>query len=160
MLLFWQYLTLSSSLTFRLVLTDQRPTNKVLYDNDHVIAEGFDLKDFIYNYFSDPQGFLRFQIRNNKSGAFDETLQIRGDPRNQNLSFALESFAHVKEPDTTEDKFFCRQNTSENLRHLIALCHNTIRMRNLTEEEREQLQQFKNERRGECNSLRKQVCEF
>lgn len=138
-------------------LAIQRPAIKVLYDSDYAISEGFDLLDFEYGYYDD---FAMFETRNNKSDVFADEMRIKGDLRKQNLSFALEAYPYIKETDLSDSKIFCRKNTSESMRHLILHCANTIRMRNLTNEEKEQLQQFKNERKGKLHKLRILICRF
>lgn len=42
----------------------------------------------------------------------------------------------------------CEKNSSKDLRHLIDHCHGNLTLRSLTDKEREQLQEYKNQQKG------------
>ena len=114
--------------------------NKLLFDDEYIFSESFDVSSVTYSYptngapfqfsFSaqpnsqDPSGGVTF-----KDKAFEES----------DLSFAMES-AWVNEET-------CKQNASEKLQELIDSCENVI-LRELTKEEKKQMEEFKQEQQS------------
>ena len=140
-------LTLDSNFLYRTVSGDLPPPEiKMLYDSDHVIAEGPDAAHIGYIDFGDRMGF-QFQSssedRNRKS--------IFVNLKESNISFAVDSFASDQSPNDPQDVetiAFCVLNTSEKLKHLIRRCEGKVRLRPLTDEELRQLQQYKVDQKG------------
>lgn len=120
-------------------------TTKILYGSGYVVAENFDARVVTY-YHKD--GDLVFETKNNNSMVhLDEFMKIKGDElKKLNASFAVVSFAY--KPTDKRDNEFCRQQSSEKLRNLIASCHNKIILRELTEDEERRIQQYKEEQAG------------
>lgn len=115
------------------------PAMKILFDgeSDIFVAEGFDVPRIEYRILGDT---LFFKTKNNSTLGF-EFMVFKTEARRK--SFAVENFLEAPDYDYLDQKF-CHENSSENLRGLIAACFNQIRARNLTEEERKQLQKLKN----------------
>lgn len=66
---------------------------------------------------------------------------LRGDLKGE--SFAIESY--YREPDFDSDKHLCKKNSEKQMSHLISNCFGNLYIRSLTEDERAQLQQYKDE---------------
>ena len=71
---------------------------------------------------------------------------LNGSFKNESWSLAVESFDYA--PDDKPDEVFCVNNSDELFRSFIYICKGHIRVRNLTEEEQNQMQQFKDEQGG------------
>ena len=74
-------------------------------------------------------------------------MHLNGDLRKQNLAFAIDYFP--RGPGFNWKDLICERNSDERLRHLIEHCHGNTTMRSLTDEERMQIQDYKNEQKGE-----------
>lgn len=130
-------LTTLSSLVFADLSS---PAVKILFDGGLVIGEGFDAREIHYREQDDK---LIFETRNNNTKAIIEYMFLKKkDAKKQ--SFAVENFPYASDYNPNEPNTeFCLENTSENLRDLIESCRYQIRLRDLTEEERKQLQKLK-----------------
>lgn len=119
------------------------PTLKMLYDNDHVISESFDARILRYNYYTQKMTFF---TQNNNSMGLTDLLMLNGSFKNESWSFAVENFNYTQDEKPSKD--FCVNNSDETFRSIIYICFGNIRIRNLTEGERNQMQKFKDEQEG------------
>lgn len=132
------------------MFADQSPdVYTYLYDSDFVIAEAYGRLRMVYSY-NKANDELSFLTRNHTVKYYfrtDEevmTLVTPGqDFKNQNLSFAVEFSADAAD---------CRERSSPNLRHLIKSCTKRTAIRELTEQEKAKLQDYKAEQKGEFSS--------
>lgn len=115
---------------------------KLLYyadgHSDYVIGESNDFRKIVYRY-----AYNRTQFSvSDKSAIASESdmMSLSGDLRKQNVSFAVVSYASEEH---RRNKDFCIDNTDKHLWHLIDFCHGRIALRNLTEQEAQQLFEFK-----------------
>lgn len=96
------------------------------------------------HYMSGPS-HVTFRLHNNNTKYILETMELKGIAKTKR--YAVESFLYSANFDRhapNQDRF-CHENSSANLRSLIKSCEFQIRVRNLNEEERKQLQSFKNQ---------------
>lgn len=121
------------------------PTAKILYDSDgdYAISESYDARILRYEYEGD---LLIVQVKTNNTNYISEFMHLRRNEfKKQNFSFAIEAYEETeKEPGQT----FCRQESSEGLRHLIDKCYAKIVLRDLSQEERKQISEFKENEKG------------
>ena len=120
------------------------PTSRTLYDEDHLISEAFDARILRYNYNSQQ---LIFFTQNNNTKQLTEFLILKGNFKNESHSFAVENFDYA--PNEESDEEFCVNSSAEQFRGMIYLCRGKILIRDLTEEERNRTEEFKNEQQGE-----------
>lgn len=135
-----------------LVFADQSDNYTYLYDSDYVIAEAYGRMRMIYNYQGKYE--LKFLTRNKTESNWlkvdEEFMTLETfNWKTQNLSFAI---------DFTPDAGDCRERSSPNLRHLISECTKRTVIRELTEEEKGKLADYKAHQEGEflflyCPSL-------
>lgn len=84
------------------------------------------------------------QTKSNHSYESEFMHLRRKELQEQNLSFAIETYEETEVANST----FCRLKSSEGLRHLIEKCFAKIVLRELSEEERKQIQEFKEQEKG------------
>lgn len=101
-----------------------------------------------YNYNTQQ---LIFFTQNNNSRLLSELLILKGNFKNESHSFVVENFDYAPNEEPNEE--FCVNSSGAELRGLIYLCKGKIAIRDLTEEERNQTEQFKNEQQGEFKEL-------
>ena len=124
---------------------------KVLYDDDFVIAEGIDFRFTGLEYVHYPDyegGYLSFSSRNNNTAHFLEEMKIKKGFEKQITNFTIE--IHSKYPKDYIPAFdqFCKENSSEALKGLIKLCWARKLLREMNDEEHEQMKRFKAEQKG------------
>ena len=129
------------------------PAIKLLFDGEnYVIVEAPDAAQVGYAYLGSR---LAFEFRSDPE-ADRNWNAIRVNLKESNLSFAVESFASNQPPNDPQDVrtiAFCALNTGEKLKRLIDRCEGKIRLRQLTEEEREALQHYKANQQGKPQSV-------
>ena len=112
-----------------------------------MISEGYDARIVRYNYNSEQ---LIFFTQNNNSRQLTEFLILKGSFKNESHSFAVENFNYTQDEKSNED--FCMNKTDEKYRSMIYLCKGKTLIRDLTEAERNQTQEFKDEQEGKSLS--------
>ena len=135
-----------------------KPITTILYSDGHMISKSFDIRFLNYRHLIDEQGnkenFLTFKTTGNDSRAINANVFLHENA--SNLSFAVETykpkdgFAFY---DYKPDNQLCREKTSENLRSLIQTCFANIALRELTQEEKQQLEKLKRQSKGRSDSL-------
>lgn len=128
------------------------PTFKLLFDDgNYAITESFDVKSIELIYYTLDFQFLTFVNRENSS--VSNWMSVIGGNVEPLESFAIESYYPKSDFDSSEE--MCKIKTDQHLRNKIDGCGGNIRLRELTEDERVQLQQFKEnakcERVNECD---------
>lgn len=117
------------------------PTAKILLDGDFVLTESYDARDLQYEY----EGNLFIvQMKSNDSKGTREFMHLKKEHLKEN-SFAIETFEEASEEP---NQYWCLQKSSEKLRSLIDKCYAKIVLRELTDEERKQIQEFKDKQEG------------
>ena len=76
----------------------------------------------------------------------DDLMRLKSQTRKKDLIFAVESYAF--DESFREDTEFCVQNSAEHLRVLIESCRGRIVLRDLTEQEKKQMKEFKKEKKS------------
>ena len=125
------------------MIADQ-PIAKLLFNRngDYAISQSYDARSLRYEYVGN---LLVVQIQSNNSMGVNEFMYLRKDQlRKHNSSFAIDAYG----TDNVPDRFFCVQKSSESLQSLIDKCYGKIILRELTEEERKQIQEFKAIQKG------------
>lgn len=131
------------SINTKLSLPTSASTNKILFDDDYILSENSNATLVKYTYPEQGNELLfRFEtIQTDK--IYKEFVIFKPDEfEEREPSFAMESSASNREE--------CKQKSSEKLRDLIDLCENVV-VRELTEQERKQLEKFKKEQQSRFN---------
>ena len=115
-------------------------------DTDFIIAEAYDARSISYTY-----GIFDltvFTASDNRSGMPDdlEIMALRGNAL-KNTSFAVEAWPFDK--SDKDDDSFCKRKSDQTLQDLIDGCQSRIVLRELRDQERKQLQEFKEEQKSE-----------
>lgn len=116
---------------------------RVLYDNDYVLIDGLGPYRTTYNHTGTE---LTFQFLRNPSTHRDPSdwMTLRGVILGrQKLSFAIDTYLN-----DLDDKNLCGVKSSAELRKLISSCSRGTVIRELTDEEKQKLKQFKSEYAG------------
>ena len=111
---------------------------------DHVITEVNNASLVLYTYeynLMKPYNLTFTVFRNASRGVDYYNMRLKGDPKTWNVSFVVE--AYPKEQNEGREFEFCRENSEASLRPLIAECYSKIVLRNLTTDEKNQLQKSK-----------------
>lgn len=120
--------------------------NKILFDDDYILSENSNASLVKYTY--PEQGnklSFRFETIQADGKIYHESVIFKPDEfEEREPSFAMESSASNREE--------CKQKSSEKLRDLIDLCENVV-VRELTDQERKQLEKFKKEQQSRCTSM-------
>lgn len=133
-------------------------TSRLLYDGGFAIGEN---RDGRYTQISsDDSSFsdgFYYAYKSNASFAQDWLRLEMKKGLTESLSFAVETW-----PDSDDvekfDKVRCVRKSDESLRGLIKECFARIRLRSLTEEEKREVQKFKEEYKGETHESRMIIC--
>ena len=81
-----------------------------------------------------------------------DQMRLKSDLlKNENPNFAID-FYHPG-PNFDQSARNCEKNSDKQLKRLIADCDGDSILRNLTEEEKNQLQQYKNEQKGKRSQI-------
>ena len=92
-----------------------------------------------------------FTIQNKVTERTEESITIKLEKaREDNLTFAIDTFVSENSTDTD----VCRQRASANLRSLIVHCRNNVILRDLTGEEKRQLEKFEEEHKSKSPSFK------
>lgn len=83
-----------------------------------------------------------FYVTNNKTGD-DDSMDLKRDAVEQSGGFAIEAYS-----GPNSNSIDCKENSNEQLRHLIDKCGGNMILRSLTDAERAQIQQYKDEQKG------------
>ena len=75
-----------------------------------------------------------------------ELMHLKGELSKQEVSFAMLTYPF--DEAFKNDRDFCMQSSSEHLRKMIDLCRGRIALRDLTEQERDQMQELKEEQKS------------
>lgn len=123
----------------------------MLYDGGFAIGESIDTRYTQISYY-EPGAFsttgFYYAIKNNVSERQD-WVKMKPEFAKENLSFAVETWFDTNDDwDTVK----CVEKTEESLRHLIKECWARIKLRSLTEEEKKEVQKFKDEYKGKVST--------
>lgn len=117
------------------VLTESSDTNKINY---RYSESGWDKNIFLLETIHDPYDDYPM---------FTESMELKHDLAKRSPGFAIESY-----PTTVKfflkNGHFCKKNSSVELEYLIHRCSNRILLRQLTDEEKAQIEQYKKEQQG------------
>ena len=129
------------------ILASAKPTPsvKVLYDPaKHVLFEIDNATSIHYTYFES-----RFIFTTQLSESSNESrIVLQQDAMKETPGFAIEAFPN-KLPLETRD---CKKNSTEQLSDLIDECNGDLRLRMLTEEEKDQILLYKVEQAGKYST--------
>lgn len=124
------------------------PTAKILFDSDgnHFISGGFDSRNirFSYNQFNN----LVFQMQSNNSRGIPEFMVIKEAELKKRSVAQLAIVSYSAYENYTPENVSCAQNTDPNLRHLIDECYAKVLVRELTLDERKQIEEYKAQQQG------------
>ena len=126
------------------------PIGKILYDGSgYILTENFNVRWVQYGYYQTdgPSRYhLRFQTRGQNPNERGETVDIKRNPSEKlNLTFAIDIFSYARGYQVS-----CMQGLSKSLSEVIHNCYGNVVLREtLSEEEKAQIQKFKEEQESE-----------
>lgn len=160
MKLFWKFsILLKPSLSLHpLASAEPTPYLKLLFLDRYHLAEGHDdsFQQISVDYYKqesyyNPKDLVKITSNSKTSRGFYDTLRLKSDLVERSKGFAIEAYPPGPEFDGGDR--FCMKNSSYELRNLIDSCNNNIKLRMLTAEERELLEQYKKEQQGKSSSI-------
>ena len=119
---------------------------KVLYDNDYVIVEGSGTYSTLHHYSGTSLIFQFLKIPSRILDRSDWLALENHDLKTQNLSFAIDTYFYDKEALKTD---LCSEKSNPELKKLLQGCTNRTVIRELARQEKQQLQKFKEDYKGD-----------
>lgn len=125
--------------------SNPKVTSKIIFDREYIITETKDPRWLYYDTAYYGRGWFRQKTLNPKNEVDDMKIKADFDTGYQlsDVSVVIEAFDYKR-----GNKMDCFRDSSPDLTYLIDSCSGNVRIRNLTSEEKEQIQQFKNEFEG------------
>ena len=114
------------------------PTSLVFIDGEYIMVANMHARKLSFNYTTKR---LLISTMQNNPRLLGETIDIEGDF--SNLSLAIDSYAY-----TGDFSFSCIKEARD-LKFLISACSGNVLLRNMTEEEQNEMNGFKKDLKGE-----------
>ena len=124
---------------------------KVLYDRGFVVSESIDFSEMSLSYESYEGGHFSFSAASNNTEDLFERMEIKEGFEKQSPNFTVEIYSKYEKDYNPHLDRFCKDNSSKALRNLIKHCWARTLLREMTDEEKEQMRKFKKEQQSKQN---------